>query len=78
MPTDCHDELAILRVRHDLDKRHKIVNVKSGPSLSQEEVMESIVHLLSTTQNDGGKDTCLLVSDYPHGTLTASLIPLIN
>ena len=47
-------DLAIVKSRHQLDKRQKIVGVKSG-QLSRDEVMESIRHLLTTTKNDGGK-----------------------
>ena len=56
LPTDCQDEVPIIRARRDLDKRHKIVKVKSGKSMSREEVTENIEHLLNTTQNDGGKE----------------------
>ena len=56
VPPDCHDELAIIKARIELDKRHKIVGVKSGQSLSREEVIESTGHLLNITQNDGGMD----------------------
>ena len=62
-PDSCQDEVLIVRARHDLDKKQKIVEVKSGQSLSREEVMKSIAHLLTITQNDGGKDisvhTCI-------------------
>ena len=67
VPPDCQDEISITRARHDLDKRHKIIEVRSGKSLLREEVIESIAYLLSTTQNDGGKDIstttrlCILV-----------------
>ena len=56
LATDCQSELDIIRARHELDKRHKIVKVKSGQSMSQNDAIESIVHLFNTTQNDGGKD----------------------
>ena len=52
---DCHDELDIVEARHKLEKRHIITGVKSGQSLSREDVFENIAHLLTTTQNDGGK-----------------------
>ena len=55
-PDSCHDELAIIRARCDLGKRYKVVKVMSGKSLSREEVIENIEHLLNTTQNDGGKE----------------------
>ena len=47
------DELAVVRARCEVDKRYRIVGVKSG-QLSREEVMKSIKHLLTTTKNDGG------------------------
>ena len=47
------DDLAIVKARCEVDKRHRIVGVKSG-QLSREEVMGSISHLLTTTKNDGG------------------------
>ena len=56
VPPDCHSELDIVKARYQQDKRCKIVGVKSGQSLSREKVIENIVHLLNTTQNDGGKD----------------------
>ena len=57
-PDSCHNELAITKARYELDKMCKIVEVKSGKSLSQE-VVENIAHVFNTTQNDGGKDTSL-------------------
>ena len=57
LPPDlCHNELAITKARYELDKMCKIVEVKSGKLLSQEEAIENIAHLLNTTQNDGGKE----------------------
>jgi hypothetical protein len=53
---DCQDEVTIVRARHELDKNQKIVEVKSGQSLTRKEVMKSIAHLLYTTNNDGGKN----------------------
>ena len=47
------DELDIVKARYQLDKRCKIVGVRSG-QLSREEVMKSIRHLFTTTKNDGG------------------------
>ena len=55
VPPDSKDELAIVKARHNLDKRKRIVGVKSERSLSRAEVMESIAYLLTSTQNDGGK-----------------------
>ena len=60
VPPDCHSELDIVMARYEQIKECKIVGVKSGQSQSQEEVIESIGHLLNTTWNDGGKD----ISDY--------------
>ena len=56
-PDSCHNELDIIKARQELDKRLKIVGVKSGKSLSQEATMKSIAYLLTTTKNDGGKYT---------------------
>ena len=55
-PDSCHNELDITKARYELDKESKIIEVKSGQSLSREEVIENIAHLLNTTQNDGGKE----------------------
>lgn len=52
--SNCKDELAIANARCKLDKHCEIVGVLSG-QLPQEEVTKSISHLLSSTQNDGGK-----------------------
>ena len=65
-PNSCHNELEIINARHELENRHKIVEVKSGWSLSQNEIMENIAHLLNTTQNHGGKEIWL------HATTTTS------
>ena len=56
LPPDCQDELDIMRARYELDKRHKLIEIKSGQPLLQKEVKENIEYLLHTTQNDGGKD----------------------
>ena len=53
MSPEGQDDLAIVKARCEVDKECAIVGVKSG-QLSQEEVMESIRHLLTTTKNDGG------------------------
>ena len=56
---DCQDELDIMIARYELDKRYKIVEVKSKQFSSRKEVIERTAYLLNTTQNDGGKDaTC--------------------
>ena len=55
VPPDCKDDLAIAMERCKLDKRCRIVGIKSGKALSQVEVMKSIAHLLTSTRNDGGK-----------------------
>ena len=67
-PDSCHNELDIIKARYELDKECKIVEVKSGRSLSQEEVVENIAHLLNTTRNDGSKDIGLhtLLLDHVH------------
>ena len=54
VPPDCQDERAIVKAKYILDKRFKIVGVKSG-KMSREEIMECIRHLLTTTKNDGGR-----------------------
>ena len=51
---DYQDEVDIVRARWELDKKSKIVDIKSGHSLSCEEVSKSITHLLNTTKNNGG------------------------
>ena len=56
LPHDCHDELAIVKARYEQAPGNKIVEIKSGQSLSREEVIESIDHHLHITQNDGGED----------------------
>ena len=53
------DEAAIVKARYELDRGCKIVGVMSG-QLSREEVLKSIRHSLTTTQNDGGKIHCYL------------------
>ena len=67
LPTDCDDELMIVRAKWKLDKRYKILDVHSGQSLSRKEIMERITHLLCTTQNDGGKILNLTVQLQPFG-----------
>ena len=64
LPPDCHDELAIIKARYELALGCKIIEVKSGQSLSQEVIVESIANLLNTTQNDGGKDISVLVKRF--------------
>ena len=51
---DCQDDVAIEAARYGLDKRRKIVAVKSG-KVAREEIMEYIRYLLTTTKNDGGR-----------------------
>ena len=51
---DYQDEVDIVRAKYELDKRHKMVEVKSGHSMCREEVSKSIAHLINTTKNDGG------------------------
>ena len=60
-PDSYHNELDIIKARYELNKGYKIVEVKSGQSLSRE-VIENIAHLLNTTQNDGGKEIRLCTS----------------
>ena len=52
--SDCTDELTIVKERCKLDKNFSIVDIKSGGSLSREEILLNIVHHLSTTRNEGG------------------------
>ena len=61
VPFDCNDELAIIKERYKLDKSCKIVGVESKQSLSRDEVIQSIAHLLTTTQNDEGKKIQLYI-----------------
>ena len=56
-PESCHNEVTIVRTRHELDKRQKYVEVKSGQSFSREVIMKCLAHLLLTTKNNGGKYT---------------------
>ena len=55
-PDSCHNELDIVKGRCELDERYKIIgiNIKSGLSVSCEDVLKCISHLLTTTQTDGG------------------------
>ena len=62
LPHDCQNELDITRARYELDKRCNIVEIKLGKSPSQDEIIQSIEHLLNTTQNDGGKDFLSLMA----------------
>ena len=52
-PDSCHNDLDIIKARHELDKRLKIVEVKSGKTISREATMKSIAYLLTTTKNEG-------------------------
>ena len=65
VPLKSHSELDIVKTRYRLDKECTIVEVKSGESVSCEEAMSNIEHLLSTTQNDGGKDISNYVTNGP-------------
>ena len=56
VPPDCpEDELSLIKARYELHKESNIVEIKSGQSLSREEVIESIGYVLNTTQNHGSK-----------------------
>ena len=55
LPPHCHDDLAIIKARCELNERYKIVGIKSGLSMSREDVLKCISHLFTTTQTDGGK-----------------------
>ena len=59
---DCQDELDIIRAKFELYKGNKIVEIKSGQSMSREEIIENITHLLNTTQNDGGEISSKYIS----------------
>ena len=48
-------DACIIKARYRLDKNCSIVEVKSGQLISHKEVLESIEHVLNTTENDGGK-----------------------
>ena len=56
LPLDYQSELAIIRARREMCERNKIVGVKSGQSLTRDEIIKSIDHLLNTTQNNGGRE----------------------
>ena len=49
------NELDIVKARYRFAKDYSIVEFKSGRSISYKEVLGSIEHVLSTTENDGGK-----------------------
>ena len=53
LPPDLQDELDIVKARYELAS---MVEVKSGQSLSAEEVIENIQRHLHTTQNNGGEN----------------------
>ena len=53
-PDSCHEELAIVKARCELDMRYKILDIKSGSLVSREDVLKCISHLLVTTQANGG------------------------
>ena len=55
LPPDCKDELDVIKARWKLDRRLKIVGVRSEQPLSREDVIKNITHCLNTTQNYGGK-----------------------
>ena len=55
MPPEAQNELDIITARYTLAKDCSIVEVKSGGSVSYQEVLGSIEHFLNTTENDGGK-----------------------
>ena len=50
----CLDEIDIIKERLKLDRNFKIIDIKFGGSLSREDIIQNIVHLLSTTRNEGG------------------------
>ena len=53
-PDSCDNDLAIVKARCELDRRYRTVGIESGPSVSHEDILRSISHLLTTTQTDGG------------------------
>ena len=57
LPPNCHKELDIIKAKYEMALGCKTVEVKSGHLLSRVNVLESILHLLNTTWNDGGKDS---------------------
>ena len=56
------NELDIIKARYRLAKNCSIVEVKSGRSVSYKEVLGSIRHVFNTTENDGGKLVCILLT----------------
>ena len=61
LPSDCQDELDIIKARYRLVKDCSIVEVKSGWSISCKEVLRSIEHIFNITKNDGGKFLITLI-----------------
>jgi hypothetical protein len=55
--SESDNELDIIKARYRLDKD---CSIKSGGSISYKEVLGSIEHVLSTTENDGGKFQIML------------------
>ena len=53
LPPDCQDELDIIKTRCKLDKRLQVVGIHLA-EVSRSDVTEDILHLLTTTHNDGG------------------------
>ena len=58
---DFKSEADVMMARRTLDKRYHLAGVKSGHSLSREDVSKSITHLFNTTKNDGGMEVYLHV-----------------
>lgn len=52
---ESQSDLAIVKAKHQLDKRITIVDIKPGELQSREEVIKSVSLLLTSTKNDGGK-----------------------
>ena len=52
LPPDCQNELAIIEARCKLDKRLEIAGIVK---ISRGDIIEYILHLLTTTKNNGGK-----------------------
>lgn len=51
---DSQGEIGIVSARYKMDRTSKIVGIKSG-QVSREEILKHIRHLLTTSQNDGGR-----------------------
>ena len=73
---DCQNELAIILARCKLDKRLQVARTKPG-TISQKQALEDVLHLLTTTQNKGGK-AFILANNHKHSTLLIVTFSLLK